>query len=84
MAGHHLVAGTVPPAVESRATTDGALSGMILAEVELEHEAQTIELPDWLGREVTGDLRFGQSMMLRLSGELGRNLTLVEVLAAPL
>ncbi|GAA0283445.1 Inorganic triphosphatase [Methylorubrum aminovorans] len=61
---------------------DGTLSGMILAEVELKHEAQAIELPPWLGQEVTGDPRFRQSAMLRLSQEAGRTVTLAEVLAA--
>ncbi|KAB1071744.1 CYTH domain-containing protein [Methylobacterium planeticum] len=62
----------------------GALSGMVLAEVELEHEAQAIELPGWLGQEVTADPRFRQSTLLRLSREAGRSITLAEVLAARL
>jgi adenylate cyclase len=36
----------------------GENSGLVLAEVELEDEAQTPELPDWLGQEVTGDVRY--------------------------
>jgi CYTH domain-containing protein len=60
----------------------GALSGLVLAEVELEHEAQAVELLAWVGEEVSGDLRFRQSTMLRLSHEAGRNVTLAEVLAA--
>lgn len=63
---------------------EGTLSGMVLAEVELEHEAQVIQLPGWVGQEVTGDLRFRQSTMLRLSREAGCNVTLAEVLAARL
>lgn len=61
----------------------GTLSGLILAEVELEDEADAFERPSWLGAEVTGDLRFRQSSLLRRFGEAGRTVTLEEVLAAP-
>ncbi len=61
----------------------GKLDGMILAEVELDHEAQAFERPRWLGREVTGDPRFRQSSLLNRSGATGRVVTLDEVLAAP-
>ncbi|TXM72742.1 CYTH domain-containing protein [Methylobacterium sp. WL12] len=60
----------------------GALSGMVLAEIELRDEGQAVERPDWLGTEVTHDPRFRQSTMLRLSREAGRNITLADVLAA--
>ena len=33
-------------------------SGLVLAEVELEDEDQQPEFPDWLGQEVTGDVRY--------------------------
>lgn len=38
----------------------GSLKGLILAEVELEHEAQPIVLPDWIDpkKEVSLDMRF--------------------------
>jgi adenylate cyclase len=62
----------------------GTLSGMILAEVELDDEMQALDLPPWIEREVTGDPRFRQSTLLRLSSELGRRVTLAEVLAAQL
>ena len=32
---------------------ESPLSGIIIAEVELEDENQTIEIPDWVGLEVT-------------------------------
>ncbi|MGU3537961.1 CYTH domain-containing protein [Methylobacterium sp. A54F] len=63
---------------------DGTLAGMVLAEVELDHEAQAVTLPDWIGHEVTCDPRFSQSTMLRLSREAGRNVTLAEILSAQL
>ncbi len=36
----------------------GENQGLILAEVELEHPDQAIELPPWIGQEVTGDPRY--------------------------
>ena len=37
---------------------DGDNAGLIIAEVELDEEDQEIVLPDWVGEEVTGDLRY--------------------------
>jgi adenylate cyclase len=36
----------------------GENCGLVLAEVELEDEDQVPEFPDWLGQEVTGDVRY--------------------------
>jgi adenylate cyclase len=36
----------------------GANEGLILAEVELEREDQEVDLPDWIGEEVTSDPRY--------------------------
>lgn len=36
----------------------GDNEGLLLAEVELETEAQTISLPSWIAQEVTNDLRY--------------------------
>ena len=36
----------------------GGKQGLVLAEVELEDENQQPEFPDWLGQEVTGDVRY--------------------------
>jgi len=36
----------------------GGNNGLVLAEVELENEDQQPELPDWLGQEVTGEVRY--------------------------
>ncbi len=38
--------------------------GLILAEVELESEHQNIELPDWIGKEVTHDPRYYNSNLV--------------------
>jgi hypothetical protein len=35
----------------------GAHEGLVLAEIELPHGKASFERPDWLGDEVTGDLR---------------------------
>jgi len=43
---------------------DGILSGVVLAEVELEHARQKIELPDWVGMEVTGQLEYSKANVL--------------------
>jgi adenylate cyclase len=32
--------------------------GLIIAEIELDSENDTFEKPDWLGKEVTGDIRY--------------------------
>jgi adenylate cyclase len=37
---------------------EGDNAGLILAEVELEQEDQDVILPDWVGKEVTGDPRY--------------------------
>ena len=35
--------------------------GLIVAEVELNSEAETFEKPDWLGKEVTGNIKYYNS-----------------------
>jgi CYTH domain-containing protein len=37
---------------------EGDNAGLIVAEVELEEEDQAVILPDWVGKEVTGDPRY--------------------------
>jgi adenylate cyclase len=44
---------------------EGANRGLVVAEVELEYEAQNIVMPPWAGEEVTGDRRFGNSNLAR-------------------
>lgn len=43
----------------------GANQGLILAEVELTDEAQQVEIPDWIGTEVTGDPRYFNSYLAK-------------------
>jgi adenylate cyclase len=37
----------------------------VIAEVELEHEHQHIELPSWIGPEVTGQPQYYNSSLVR-------------------
>lgn len=43
----------------------GENMGLILAEVELKSEDQAIQLPDWIGKEVTQDSRYYNSNLTR-------------------
>jgi adenylate cyclase len=43
----------------------GPLTGVVLAEVELEHPDQHPQLPPWVGEEVTNDPRFEKSTLAR-------------------
>lgn len=43
----------------------GENEGLILAEIELDDENETIEKPDWLGKEVTDDARYYNSMLMK-------------------
>lgn len=40
-----------------------SLSGLWLAEIELEHEDTKFDRPDWLGQEVTEDIRYSNAYM---------------------
>lgn len=44
---------------------EGRHAGLVIAEVELEHEAQHVELPDWVGAEVTHDDRYFNASLSR-------------------
>lgn len=41
----------------------GDNEGLTVAEVELESEDQAFDKPDWLGKEVTGDVKYFNSML---------------------
>jgi CYTH domain-containing protein len=42
---------------------DGAYQGLVVAEVEMEHEGAEPDRPAWLGREITGDRRYSNLVM---------------------
>ena len=41
----------------------GENEGLVIAEVELENEVQIFEKPDWLGNEVTGNIKYYNSQI---------------------
>ena len=43
----------------------GANEGLVLAELELSSEDDEFERPHWLGKEVTGDVRYYNSMLMK-------------------
>jgi len=43
----------------------GTNEGLVMAEIELETEDQSFELPDWVGREVSGDARYYNASLAR-------------------
>ncbi|AUT01949.1 adenylate cyclase [Nostoc sp. CENA543] len=43
----------------------GVNKGLILAEVELTDESQQIELPDWIGEEVSGNPKYYNSYLVK-------------------
>ena len=59
----------------------GILDGVVLAEIELDSADQKIELPDWIGKEVTGDPSYRKVNLLaqRIAalGEKGSALQMV-------
>lgn len=42
----------------------GANQGLVIAECELESEDQRVDKPDWVGEEVTGDVRYYNSSLV--------------------
>ena len=40
---------------------EGDNAGLVVAEIALDDEAETVALPDWAGEEVTGDVRYYNS-----------------------
>src|SRR6516162_9439400 len=44
---------------------EGIFSGVVLAEVELQHADQELDLPPWIGKEVTNDPRYRKINMRR-------------------
>jgi CYTH domain-containing protein len=53
---------------------DGILNGVMLAEIELESADQQIELPGWIGKEVTGDPNYRKvNLLAQRIAALGEN-----------
>jgi adenylate cyclase len=43
----------------------GANLGLVVAEIELAAETESFALPEWVGQEVTGDIRYYNSRLIR-------------------
>ncbi len=43
----------------------GDNEGLVVAEVELQDEDEEFEKPEWLGEEVTGDVKYFNSMLMK-------------------
>jgi len=43
----------------------GRNAGLVVAEIELGSEDEAFEKPDWIGQEVTGDVRYYNSQLMR-------------------
>ncbi len=43
----------------------GDNNGLIVAEIELSFEDENFEKPEWLGKEVTGDVKYYNSMIVK-------------------
>ncbi|MGD9928444.1 MAG: CYTH domain-containing protein [Mangrovibacterium sp.] len=42
---------------------EGMNQGLVLAEVELDAENESVTIPDWVGEEVSGDMRYHNSRL---------------------
>ena len=43
----------------------GENSGLVIAEIELSSEGEPFEKPPWIGREVTGDTKYYNAMLMK-------------------
>ncbi len=43
---------------------EGENEGLTLAEIELNSEAETFQIPEWIGKEVTDDIRYFNSKLM--------------------
>ncbi|BBE71725.1 CYTH domain-containing protein [Oharaeibacter diazotrophicus] len=44
---------------------EAELAGLVVAEIELDHEDRFFERPSWVGAEITHDRRYGSAALLR-------------------
>jgi adenylate cyclase len=52
---------------------EGDNEGLTIAEIELDYVGQPFQLPLWVGPEITGDPRYGNSRLARMPYRLWRN-----------
>lgn len=44
----------------------GENDGLVVAEIELQSEMESFDKPDWLGEEVTGDVKYYNSQLIKI------------------
>ena len=44
---------------------EGENDGLVIAEIELSHEAETFDKPDWIGEEVSTDIRYFNANLIK-------------------
>jgi adenylate cyclase len=42
---------------------EGRNTGLVVAEVELRHEKQSVQLPQWVGQEITSQNRYSNASL---------------------
>ena len=61
---------------------EGILDGVALAEIELDSADQKIELPEWIGKEVTGDASYRKvNLLAQRIAALGENGSALQTVA---
>ena len=61
---------------------EGILNGVALAEIKLDSADQKIELPDWIGKEVTGDASYRKvNLLAQRIAALGENGSALQTVA---
>ena len=53
----------------------GENEGLVIAEIELEYENQKIDLPSWIGAEVTNDPKYYNSNLINMPYSKWKDLT---------
>lgn len=43
----------------------GENDGLVVAEIELKNEDEIFDKPDWLGKEITGDIKYYNAMLMK-------------------
>ncbi|TAH48695.1 MAG: CYTH domain-containing protein [Betaproteobacteria bacterium] len=49
---------------------EGRHAGLVIAEIELQHEKTPVVLPPWIGHEVTHDRRYGNFVLAQFEGPM--------------
>jgi adenylate cyclase len=61
---------------------DGILNGVVLAEIELQRADQKVALPDWIGKEVTGDPSYRKiNLLTQRITAMGENKSALQITA---